>query len=310
MLKQLVKRAAFGMVCALLLVSAVAAVQAAPNRQDPPPEAGTDECLGCHEGLRDYWGNSAHATALEDPVFQEAWAEAGNDTACLQCHTTGYDAATGTYKQEGVTCLACHYPVVGNHPDRMMPTDVSARLCANCHLETFEEWEQSNHGEADLTCSNCHNPHTTALRNGSSEDLCQNCHGPQSDVYMTTTHAQNGMACVECHLEIDDTPMGEGHGKRSHTFIVGNDTCQSCHNDAVHNVQAGMPLPAFEPVEGVPCPRPATEIIAATPVTAVASQQPPASSPLIYALPAGFGLVFGVLVAPWFEGKARRRGGK
>lgn len=35
MLKQLVKRAAFGMVCALLLVSAVAAVQAAPNRQDP-----------------------------------------------------------------------------------------------------------------------------------------------------------------------------------------------------------------------------------------------------------------------------------
>lgn len=310
MLKHLVKRATFGMACALLLVTVVAAVQAAPNRQDPPPDPDTDECLGCHEGLRDYWGGSAHATAVDNPAFQEAWAEADNDSACLQCHTTGYDPETGTYMQAGVSCLACHYPIVSNHPDQMMPTDVSSRLCADCHVETFAEWEQSAHGDADLACSNCHNPHTTDLRTGSMQDLCQNCHGDKAGVYLTTEHAQNGLACTTCHLQTSDATMGEGHGSRTHTFTVGNDTCQSCHHDSIHNIESGMAmttLDVFEPSETAPCPSSAADIITATPVTAVASTTPPSASPLIYILPAGFGMVFGVLVAPWFDKRARRR---
>jgi len=39
------------------------------------------------------------------------------------------------------------------------------------------------------------------------------------------------------------------------------------------------------------------------------SEAPQSVNPLIYILPAGFGLVFGILVAPWAEGAYRRRNG-
>jgi hypothetical protein len=37
---------------------------------------------------------------------------------CFPCHTTGWDPATGTYAEPGVTCEGCHGP--GERYDEMM----------------------------------------------------------------------------------------------------------------------------------------------------------------------------------------------
>lgn len=275
--------------------------------QDPAPVAGSAECEGCHEGLRAYWESSSHGQALADPVFQQAWEEAGRKTACLACHTTGFDPATGTYAVEGVACTACHAPVPANHPDNWMPTDVSSRLCGACHLETYAEWEESQHGAEEMACGQCHNPHTTALRASDTQQLCQTCHQEEGHFYAMTSHAQSGILCTECHLRVmDGEPPGEGHGQRQHSFTVDLDTCNHCHLTDMHAPTTGEASGQSSLLMA--------ETLARASVAPAAdlSPDPPQLSPLMLVLPAGFGLLFGVLLAPWMErwGQRRALGGK
>ncbi len=275
--------------------------------QDPTPVAGSAECEGCHEGLRAYWEASSHAQALSDPVFQQAWNEAGRKTECLACHTTGFDAATGTYAIEGVACTACHAPVVANHPDNFMPTDVSSRLCGNCHLDTYAEWEESRHGSEEMACGQCHNPHTTNLRASDTQQLCQTCHQEEGHFYAMTSHAQSGILCTECHLRImEGEPPGEGHGQRQHSFTVDLETCNHCHLMDMHapttDQASGQSSMVMVETLGRTTTAPAADL----------SPELPMLNPIMLMAPAGLGLLFGVLLAPWMEQWNRRRalGGK
>lgn len=298
-----------------LLVFGVGAVFA----QDATPEAGAEDCIGCHEGLRGHWDDSAHANAFADRDFQTAWQEQGSPQECLQCHTTGYDAATGTYQETGVACLACHYPVPSNHPDTYMPTDVSSRLCGTCHTDTFAEWEVSEHGTQGMTCNTCHSPHTSSIKGGNSNELCQSCHDTQGHYYSFTGHASEGLLCTDCHLRVaGPAEEGEmGHGQRHHTFQVDLETCNGCHVEAMHAspeevamVQATItPPPPPEPateVVLVPTPVVATAVLATQTAAAPVSEEPHGPSPFLYILPAGIGLVFGMLIAPSAERFMRR----
>lgn len=291
-----------GVVLLLLTVSVA-------NAQDERPEQGTDECTGCHEGLRHYWEDSAHASALSDPVFQEGWQAQGSPPECLQCHTTGFDPATAAYTEEGVACLTCHSPVPANHPDDMIPTDISSRLCGDCHVETFNQWELSGHAQEDLNCNNCHNAHTTELRAEHSQELCQTCHEAESHRYAMTAHAQEGLLCTDCHLRVDaEAPLGEGHGQRSHTFGVDLATCNECHANEMHAGEVGMVSfgTAEEAVSCYPAQVVEAQVNAPTSVEQHAVDDTPhGPSPLVYIVPAGFGVVFGSLMAPWVERRVR-----
>jgi hypothetical protein len=286
-----------GMALLLLAVSPALA-------QNESPAANTEECTGCHEGLRVYWEESPHGQALDNPVFQEKWQEAGSPTECLECHTTGYNAATGEYAEGGVACLTCHSPVPANHPDNMIPTDVSSRKCGTCHVDTFNEWEVSQHGKENMNCNQCHNPHTTELRAEHSQALCQSCHHQETHYYSQTGHAKEGLLCTDCHLRVDsNAELGEGHAMSNHTFAVDLQTCNQCHADAAHPETAPMETVSRSgSAEDVAC-YPAQVIMETVPVVsvpepAVTETPAPHISPLVYILPLGLGLVFGIVAAP------------
>ena len=300
---RLVRYLLVGLCCAILATTLTAVVQA----QDPSPDPDSDECIGCHEGLRSHWDDSSHAQAFNDPAFQEDWQEQGEPRECLTCHTTGYDPATGTYFSEGVDCLACHSPIVSNHPDEYMPTDVSSRKCGECHVDTFSEWQDSNHAQEDMACGQCHNPHTADLRVDNTQVLCQTCHEDQSHYFAFTGHASEGLLCADCHLSIDDSPAGEGHGSRHHTFEVDLHTCNNCHENDMHS--AVEQQAASESSEQVACYRTDTVRLPVTPEQEVYSEPQDTTNPMVYFLPAGIGLVLGVMVAPWTESVLRRRKG-
>ncbi len=100
---------------------------------------------------------------------------------------------------------------------------------------------QSKMHRAGVTCSNCHDPHSSRIKiegNG----LCSQCHAPK--VFDTPSHHRHpinseGAACVNCHMpartymRIDD--------RRDHSFLVPNpliaqatdspDICLGCHQD-------------------------------------------------------------------------------
>lgn len=276
------KRIIYGALCgALLLILAFVALPTA-SAQDATPAPNAEECVGCHEGLRAYWEESAHGYALVDPAFQEAWTAQGSPKECLACHTTGFDPETGAYKEGGVGCLTCHSPVPSNHPDAYMPTDVSSRLCGNCHLDTFNEWEISAHGEQGMTCNQCHNPHTAKLRVVNSQELCNSCHNTEGHYYTFTGHAREGLLCTDCHLRVNDSPDAGtmGHGEREHTFKVDLKSCNDCHLGDMHSeADEAMPNASIEPNTDVACyPVESTETVEFTParpeVTAFVSPTP------------------------------------
>lgn len=291
MYKNLIWRVLVGICFAVLMgLLATAVVHAGTPQQAVQAQ----ECVDCHESIQTSWATSPHGQAFSDAVFQEAWEAQGKPQACLPCHTTGFDEATGTYESEGVDCTTCHYPVSVNHPDMViMPTDISSRRCGECHIDTYADWQNSTHSQENLACIRCHNPHTSEIKKSSAQELCQTCHEDESHMFGDTTHAQEGVLCTDCHLTISETQMGEGHGKRSHTFTVDIATCSECHAQEMHVPTDHALLPGELQTAGMV--QPPTD-------SATVSAQPNPVSPYSFvALAALVGMGFGMVLAPWLR---------
>lgn len=309
MRQRIIKRFVIGFIFALAAILLTATVgEADTPRQEGPVRT---DCQECHGSVVDHWAESAHGQSVVDPIFLAAWEEKGSPTECLSCHTSEYNPETGEYSTEGIFCTTCHSGQTGPHPETPMPTDPSSRLCGNCHIDTYAEWQSSAHGEGELACVRCHNPHTTQLKVGNMHDLCTTCHNEEGHFYNYTGHAQQGLQCTDCHLRVSETPLGEGHGQRLHTFSVDLQTCNQCHGEEMHfPVPAGdesaqtteMMQTAYAPLESTACPagegEPTSEMVAEEPA-------PQPVQPLNYLLVAAVGMGFGAAVTPiaenWFQ---------
>jgi predicted CXXCH cytochrome family protein len=191
------KRMIIGLLGALAFAIPVAAsTPAAKPYQNETPE----DCRECHQITYSHWADSEHANPDE----------------------------------EIVACVTCHNPAPESHPDKIMPTDISSRMCGDCHVETFSQFELSAHQENEMACVNCHDAHGTTIKTETSEELCEGCHRENVHFFSYTPHAQEGLTCVDCHLTIEDDGSGTGDGTPRHTFSVGLDTCRECHVDEMH----------------------------------------------------------------------------
>ena len=298
MLKKLLRRLVFGIGFAVLFsLVAVAVSEAGPPSQSGPVRT---DCDQCHGSVVQNWEVSSHGMALENPAFQESWLEKGQPSECLSCHTTNYDPESGTWAADGVACASCHDGQTGPHPETAMPTDSSSRMCGTCHIDTHAEWQVSAHGEGELACVRCHNPHTTELRASNMEELCSNCHSEESYFFGSTAHAQQELSCTDCHLKVSESPLGEGHGRREHSFGVDLETCNQCHSDEMHLVsmeeESNAPAVTIinNPIAGGESCEDAELAMSSEPDSAPAS-------PLNYLLVAAVGLTFGVAVSPVAE---------
>ena len=103
--------------------------------------AGSESCIGCHEGLNkkhiDAWRKSAMATNAFSLIRDEK-----DKTKCIPCHATGYNLEKKTYKEENVGCEACHGPG-GKYQEMMMGAEAleggkiarenALKACTRCH---------------------------------------------------------------------------------------------------------------------------------------------------------------------------------
>jgi len=210
-------------------------VAAAPAVLPAGQEYGSEVCGTCHGDIADEWEHTLHSQAFSSPVFQRDWEE-DHDLACLSCHTSGYNADTGQYLEEGVTCVACHGQYQAGHPTTPMPITPDADLCATCHKSTTDEWRASPHGSIHLNCQACHDPHAQRPKAESITELCTNCHNDPGDSFTHGSHASAGLECSNCHMYTAPRTMSPTGGLLStgHTFTVGSDACIACHQDTVH----------------------------------------------------------------------------
>jgi formate-dependent nitrite reductase cytochrome c552 subunit len=319
----MLKRITIGVTFALLLGFLTFA---ATKAQTVPEAYDSDDCGNCHETVTAQWENSRHGHASVAETFLAAWAEQGSLPDCLRCHTTGFDLATGTYEKEGVACETCHPSDPAEHPQKIMQTDISSRMCGQCHIDTFAEWETSQHGQEELTCARCHNPHTNELRAGNMQDTCRSCHKEETHFFNYTVHGNEGVLCTDCHLQTKSNPLGNGHGQISHTFTVGTDTCAACHNDDMHIPSEAvmgdsansdiLPASSMSTVAGEmassnvsPCPYEEDPALMQAGFLTINSSgnesalpEPSTNSPFNFAVMAALiGMAFGLVGSPWLE---------
>lgn len=302
-----------------LLFAGVTLVVAQAQDGTPPVESTQQAdapCAVCHDDFQKAWEDGLHGHAGNDPIFLQAWEAQGKPGACLVCHVTGYDPAAATWKQDGVTCEACHGVVSIDHPNEPAAVDRSPDLCGRCHSDTrfgWQDWQGSTHYQRGMDCNVCHDSHTAGMKSvpGSvnvqdASNLCENCHKEAMDNFPSSKHAEAGVTCVNCHLgfradnESDPLDLTEAHKAPDHSFIPTLDTCNKCHSTQMHAPGESVAAAAIRAEEagGTPTPQPSPVTVDTPDV----STEPSPVSPIGYAGLAGLvGLAAGMVMAPWLE---------
>jgi DmsE family decaheme c-type cytochrome len=203
-------------------------------------------CLKCHEQhVKDRFDVQKWRTATH--------AHAG--TACASCHRNHYTVPSGTPATQ-----------VGGPPVQLPPqkketaADVAAirsafealgrpgpQTCNKCHQDNpgapKEAVKIDNmqlpgtphqvDGPYRFKCTTCHDPHGV-LRKEVRTDMCIQCHqqNPSTQPWHGSSHAQAGMACVDCH---------NPHSNQPKLGAAQPSTCYKCHTEKVELEQVAHP---------------------------------------------------------------------
>lgn len=303
-----IERLLIALIFALFAAGVTLVVASAKDAKMDTTSQFTSDCAACHTEYEMTWQSGAHGQAADDPVFVEEWTKQGKPGACLVCHTTGYDPATATYEKAGVTCEACHGPANPDHPKSPMPVDRTTDLCGRCHSDTrfgWQDWKVSTHYQRGMNCTTCHDPHSASLKNvsvvnqgsGSADEvsqLCINCHKEHSMDFSYTSHHQEGVSCVDCHVNHLENTERAAHTVPDHSFNASLKSCNTCHAQQMHSPteakgSEGTKEPAAVATEN------GAQLASVTP-------EPEPVSPMGFSALAGIiGLAGGMVLAPWLE---------
>lgn len=226
-----------------------------------PPEPGyqgPDKCAECHSVEAEAWHESPHARAMVD-IEESVLLACGKDVdtvecSCLACHTTDFDPVERTYAYGGVSCEACHGPYAEGHPkEGVMQLDVDSSVCRDCHVETYQQWQDGLHAQAGVQCIGCHLSHSQDFRL-TDEALCGACHRDRLEDFAHTAHEGAGVNCTDCHLSsasVHETAavasasqtIGHSTAPPSHNFtVVSSQACVGCHGQTIHEMAPGDDL--------------------------------------------------------------------
>ena len=130
---------------------------------------------------------------------------------------------------------------------------VDSSLCEECHTSTFEQWQNTTHAEAGVSCMGCHKSHSLQFRLTDS-DHCGSCHTERQQDFGMSAHGLADVACIDCHLSSNETATEtaaenvafissggteETVSAPSHDFTsVSAEDCLECHTSDAHQ---GLP---------------------------------------------------------------------
>lgn len=177
-------------------------------------------------------------------LFIPAIALADSPEPCAKCHADEMKAWEGSPHAQAapaVNCEDCHGAYVEGHPkDGIMQLGVDSASCQKCHTETYKQWEDSAHGQANVQCISCHLSHSQEFRL-TDETLCITCHEQLED-FNHATHAEANLACTDCHVSSVAHGSAQVNTPPDHSFVVASQMCVGCHEQADQS--------AFRPVHG------------------------------------------------------------
>ncbi|MBO9549257.1 HEAT repeat domain-containing protein [Pseudomonas sp.] len=207
-------------------------------------------CQSCHGPGQAHvdWATAKPASSLANKglaVDYKALGSKGVVEQCAYCHSRRQGLGTGQ---------------LPGHPqlDQSLPATLRTGLYhadgqIDGEVYEFGSFTQSKMYAAGVTCTDCHNPHTTKVRlegNG----LCQQCHNPQPNTarfaglqakdYDSPAHHHHaagspGAQCVNCHMPTKTYMVVDP--RRDHSLRIPRpdlagqtdspDACTACHQD-------------------------------------------------------------------------------
>jgi DmsE family decaheme c-type cytochrome len=173
---------------------------------------GPDVCAGCHEGYVKSFMASIHGKT-GDPKSP------ANNGACSVCHGDG----TEHVKAGGGRGVG---GIINPGPsNKKMSAEAKSAICLSCHETTRQLafWSAGKHKMNDVTCSNCHDPHSSTARENSK---MLRTPGPAISVYTTTVRQLEYQTCVVCHKD----KLAQINKPSHHPIIEGKVKCSDCHN--------------------------------------------------------------------------------
>lgn len=163
------------------------------------------------------------------------WQQRPYTEYCAGCHTTGFEASTGRWAEEGVQCEACHGPgldhvaLAGNTDYIVNPALSEFReqteICGQCHLRGSDPSGQY-HFPVDYQPGGPLPLEEAFISTTDPEafwpDGSSRKHHQEYQDWEQSGHA-TGVACVYCHVS-------HSRGETLHqTRFVGNHRCVICH---------------------------------------------------------------------------------
>ncbi|HUF78687.1 MAG TPA: cytochrome c3 family protein [Thermoanaerobaculia bacterium] len=213
---------------AATLAVGLGSAPAATAQDDEPLDSSV--CAACHDDQVAAFTSNPHSL-LNDPDWGAAGVEGGS---CVSCH-----AGAAAHVDEGGG--------EGNifaFGDDASPA-ARSQACQECHADTHPRFRGSEHAQAGVTCTTCHQIHqpghsaVSLLRSGpmtatdpaeaigAASSVCASCHG---DVFARFQwnerhRLQEGiLACTSCH---------DPHERATRARLGGfkQDACMECHTD-------------------------------------------------------------------------------
>lgn len=210
------------------------------TKNPPFPRQAIAYVLGAGVKAQAYLDRDLKVLPGEWVVRDKAWRarpSAEAKTACLGCHTTGFDSDAGTWNAPGVTCEACHGPgaahagAADKKSSIIRPQDLEparqAMICGRCHSQGKSKdgrfpWAVGYTPGEDLDGFCTLNPE---IQKGSMN-------GQYNELRLGGgKHLQAGTVCTACHQ-----PHGQG-GQPSELKAPVNQLCLSCHEGKLTGAQ-------------------------------------------------------------------------
>jgi DmsE family decaheme c-type cytochrome len=191
----------------------------------------------------------AGAFFVSDAVAQAPAASAPGSEVCQNCHAeqvATYKASVHSRKGDSKApvnngeCSACHGNgtehvkagggrgvggIINPSPrNKSMSAEEKSNICLSCHSTNrhLSFWQSGQHRKNDVTCSNCHNPHTAR---DADNDKMLRADTAAASPYRTTVRQLAFETCVACHREQRAQILKPSH----HPIVEGKVQCHSCH---------------------------------------------------------------------------------
>ena len=235
--------------CGFVLVLAAVSLATAPGIAAPIQKgkiSRSDTCGECHKDIFKMWRASAHARALEDPVFLDAFRQTKDregevvSRVCLGCHapvaeqTKDFELAQ-KLTWEGIGCDICHsiasVEVTEIGPKLKLDFGFVKRGPIKNASSTAHDVQYSEiHGQA-VVCAPCHeyvNSEGTPLMTTFSEwkqsasakagKSCQACHMGRTKANVVDPKVKR---VPDAEVNLHDVPGGHSLEQLNKTFDIG-----------------------------------------------------------------------------------------